>query len=225
MSELDELFEAAVVELRHHGDPDAAPKMAAYMKGHFQFLGVKSPVRKQVQKALVKAAKAAGPDDLLDIAERCWSLAEREFQYVGSNLLHAGADRLRECDIGRVRLLIETKSWWDTVDALAAHTVGPMVLAHPSLAETMDEWIDDKNIWIARTAILHQLNYKERTDEGRLFAYAEARAHDTEFFIRKALGWALRNYARVAPDAVRRFVDSHAEELSGLTKREATKHL
>ena len=88
----------------------------------------------------------------------------------------------------------------------------------------MDEWIHDDNLWVARTAILHQLNYKARTDEARLFAYVEARALDQEFFIRKALGWALRNYARVAPDAVRTFIDTHPE-LSGLTRREATKHL
>ena len=103
--------------------------------------------------------------------------------------------------------------------------MGTLVKTHSELAATMDRWIDDPNIWVARTAILHQLRYKHDLDEARLFRYCERRASDTEFFIRKALGWALRDYARVAPDAVRQFVESHEDELSGLTKREAMKHL
>ena len=83
------------------------------------------------------------------------------------------------------------KSWWDTVDALAAHPVGTLVMRYPELGAVMDRWIDDDNIWVARTAILHQLRYKDAINEARLFSYVEKRAADTEFFIRKALGWAL----------------------------------
>jgi 3-methyladenine DNA glycosylase AlkD len=89
----------------------------------------------------------------------------------------------------------------------------------------MDIWIDDEDIWVARTAILHQLRYKDALDQERLFGYVEKRAADTEFFIRKALGSPLRDYAHVAPDAVRDFVCEHEDELSGLTRREALKHL
>ena len=89
----------------------------------------------------------------------------------------------------------------------------------------MDEWIDDEDMWVARVAILHQLRFGERTDEGRLFDYSLRRAADSEFFIRKAIGWALRQYARTNPDAVRAFVDEHGARFAGLTLREATKHL
>ena len=99
--------------------------------------------------------------------------------------------------------LITTKSWWDTVDALASRTVGALVLADPALRKTMDRWIRSDDIWIARTAILHQLFYKEATDTSRLFDYCLLRAGDNEFFIRKAIGWALREYSKTDEVAVR----------------------
>ena len=223
--DLSDAFDAVAAALLERRDEEAAEPMAAYMKDQFDFLGIRSADRRRIQKPLIAAARTATPDELLDVAERCWERDERELQYVGCDLLRAGAKHLRAEDLDRVRGLIARKSWWDTVDSLAAHTVGPIVRANPQLGKTMDRWIDDPDMWIARTAILHQLMYKEDVDEDRLFEYAIRRAADTEFFIRKALGWALRNYARVAPHAVGLFVAEHADELSGLTKREATKHL
>ncbi len=124
-----------------------------------------------------------------------------------------------------MRELITTKSWWDTVDTLAAHTVGPLVAAHPELADTMDAWVGDENMWLSRTAILHQLRYKERTDAERLFRYCTARAGHKDFFIRKAVGWALREYAYTDPDGVRAYISEHRDNLSPLSVREASKHL
>ena len=140
-------------------------------------------------------------------------------------MLRARAKTFHAEDLDRLHNLIVTKSWWDTIDALAAHPVGTLVARFPQLGATMDIWIDDENMWVARVAILHQLRFKHDLDQDRLFSYVEKRAADTEFFIRKALGWALRDYARVAPDAVRSFVQEHEDNLSGLTKREALKHL
>jgi 3-methyladenine DNA glycosylase AlkD len=110
------------------------------------------------------------------------------------------------------------------VDALAANVIGPMVAADPALIATMDRWIDD-DLWIARAALLHQLTYRDRTDAERLFGYVDRRCGDTDFFIRKAAGWALREYAKTDPDAVRRFVARRGERLSGLTRREALKRI
>ena len=124
-----------------------------------------------------------------------------------------------------MKALITTNSWWDTVDALAVHVVGTMVHRHRELAAVMDRWIDADDFWLARTAILHQLRWKSDTDTSRLFTYALRRAADNEFFIRKAIGWALRVYATTDPDAVRTFVDRHEDTLSALTQREARKHL
>jgi 3-methyladenine DNA glycosylase AlkD len=123
------------------------------------------------------------------------------------------------------RRLVTTRSWWDTVDGIASRTVGPVVAAHPELGATMDRWVRDRNLWVARTAILHQLTFRERTDADRLFEMCLTRAADTDFFLRKAIGWALREYSKTDAAAVRRFVGEHDRELSELSKREALKWL
>jgi 3-methyladenine DNA glycosylase AlkD len=197
--------------------------MAAYMKHHFDFLGVTTPTRRAAARPTMSAARSASADAIVDFARACWLQPEREFQYVAQDALAANVARLESRHLADVRELVTTRSWWDTVDALAAWCVGGLVLADRTLAEEMDRWIDADDIWLARSAILHQLRWKEATDADRLFDYADRRASDTEFFIRKAIGWALRQYARTDPDAVRRFVATH--ELSGLTRREALKHL
>ena len=204
-------------------DPSAAPAMAAYMQHRFEFLGVKTRQRRAASKPTMASARTATGDELIAFARTCWEQPEREFQYVAQDLLGANVARLESRHLADVHHLATNRSWWDTVDALAAWTVGGLVRADRTLAEEMDRWIDDEDIWVARSAILHQLRWKEATDAERLFDYAARRAGDTEFFIRKAIGWALRQYARVDPDAVRVFVDTH--ELSGLTRREALKHL
>jgi 3-methyladenine DNA glycosylase AlkD len=124
-----------------------------------------------------------------------------------------------------LRRLIVTHSWWDTVDALASHSVGPLVRRQPELARELDDWSVSENLWLRRTALIYQLGYKERTDAARLFAYVDRMAHEKEFFIRKAIGWALRQYARTAPAEVKAFLLPRRQKLSGLSWREATKHL
>jgi len=219
--ELEALREA----LHAVADPSKAADMAAYMKDQFEYLGVQAGDRRTAAKPLLTAAKTMASEPLLDLVEALWDEVEREFHYVGMDAIRAGARNLRADDLQRVRALIERTPWWDTVDSLAVHTVGTMVTNHPELVETMDEWIESPNLWVARTAILHQLLYKERTDTNRLFTYAEMHLESTEFFIRKAIGWALRQYARTDPDAVRAFVAKHDDVIAGLTKREALKHL
>lgn len=206
-------------------DPAQAEPMAAYMKHLFPFLGVSAPKRRAAQKPVLDQLAEATGEELLRFAQLCWEAPERELQYVAADALRRHQRKLGPGDLAAIQGLITTRSWWDTVDALATHVVGPLVLRHRELAEVMDRWITDRNIWLARTAILHQLLYKEQTDVTRLFAYADQQAASTEFFIRKALGWALRQHARVDPEAVRAYVASHSDRLSGLTRREALKRL
>src|SRR5262249_32295364 len=123
------------------------------------------------------------------------------------------------------RTLITTKSWWDTVDELAAHVVGPLVAADQVLALTMDEWAYDADLWLSRTAILYQNRYREATDARRLLRYCADQAEHPDFFVRKAIGWALREYAKTDPEAVRTFVASHRGTLSGLSTREALRNI
>jgi 3-methyladenine DNA glycosylase AlkD len=201
--------------------PEDAEPMAAYMKNQFPFLGVKTPARRAAVRPVMKGAKEWSNRDLLGVAQQLMAQPEREFSFVAADLLRKWSATLGSGDLVAVRALIETKSWWDTVDALAVHVVGAIVRGDRGLQSEMDLWIEDQDMWVARTAILHQLMWKEETDADRLFRYCDLRAADTEFFIRKALGWALRQYARTDPEAVRSYVETNQDRLSGLTKREA----
>ncbi|MGA9277528.1 DNA alkylation repair protein [Ilumatobacter sp.] len=222
---MDERIDRLRRELEAAAVPADAAPMAAYLKNRFVFLGVKTPARRAASTSLIADSTTIDIDGVIEIARYLRAQPEREFHHVTSDLLAANAHRLRADHLDDLRDFITTDSWWDTVDALASPTVGVMVLAFPSVADAMDEWIQSDDIWLARTAIIHQLRFKEHTDVDRLFGYAVRRSGDSEFFIRKAIGWSLRQYARTAPDAVRAFVDAHREELSALSTREATKHL
>jgi 3-methyladenine DNA glycosylase AlkD len=219
------LFVAVRDGLAAVADPAKAEPMRRYMKDHFDFFGVAAPQRRAVVKASQVGIAPLDQAGLRHFAQRCWADDRRELQYVACDVLAA---RVKVCDasfLATAEQLIGTKSWWDTVDALAAHVVGSLVRRHPELAEEMDDWVRNENIWIARTAILHQLQYKGATDVDRLFRYCLARGDDREFFIRKAIGWALRQYAWTDPGAVRDFLDRHGGHLSPLSVREASKNL
>ncbi|MGE0879301.1 MAG: DNA alkylation repair protein [Acidimicrobiia bacterium] len=221
MSSVDELRRA----LTAAADPARASQMRRYMRDQFPFLGVTSTPRRTAARSFVRSFDTRPPAASIEVTEQLWQQPEREFAYVGSDLLARQAKRLDAEHIDALRFFITTKSWWDTVDALAALVVGPMVTRHPQLTAVMDEWIADDNVWVARTAILHQLKYGNATDTDRLFAYCAAQAGHCDFFIRKAIGWALRQYARTDPGSVRGFVADHHGDLSPLSIREATKHL
>jgi 3-methyladenine DNA glycosylase AlkD len=195
------------------------------MREQFPFLGIPGPRQKQLAREALAGLPRPSEPDLRAIAIGCWALPEREYQYFACALLRRHARLLSPGFLDVTRTLVTTKSWWDTVDALAAHVVGPLVAGFPALALDMDEWVRDDDVWIARTAILHQLRFGPATDAERLFGYCLARADHKDFFIRKAIGWALREYGKTAPDAVRSFVAAHRAELSPLSVREALKNL
>lgn len=204
-----------------HRDPARAATMSAYMRGQFPFLGIPSPQQKALLRDVLTGIGKPGQHDLREAAMGLWRLPEREYQYAAAALLRRFVQVCDEACLSTIHHLIITKSWWDTVDALAVHVVGPLAARFPALNAVMDGWASSANIWLARTAILHQIAYKDRTDSSRLFRYCLERSGDTEFFIRKAIGWALREYSKTDGDAVRTFVSQHEAELSGLSKREA----
>jgi 3-methyladenine DNA glycosylase AlkD len=218
LARLDEIYPPAA-------DPVRAAGAAAYMRHQFPFVGLTTPQMTKLNRAVLAGLAAPTEADLVAVARACWARPEREYQYFACAYLRRYVGVGSSALLTTVRDLITTKSWWDTVDTLAAHTVGPLVAAHPRLVSTMDAWIEDENIWLIRTAILHQLQYKQRTDAERLFRYCARQAGHREFFVRKAIGWALRQYARIDPESVRSFVDSHRTVLSPLSIREATRHL
>ncbi|MFJ9725959.1 DNA alkylation repair protein [Streptomyces sp. NPDC101209] len=206
-------------------DPERAAPMRAYMKDVAPFLGLTTPVRRALSREVVDGLPRPGESDCAAIALRCWRLPEREYQYFAVDYLRRHARVCSSAFLPVARHLVGTRSWWDTVDLLAAHVVGALVAADPALTADMDAWIGDEDLWIARTALLHQLRYKERTDAGRLFAYCLRQSGHPDFFIRKAIGWALREYARTDPEAVRAFVAQERGRFAPLTVGEALKNI
>lgn len=206
-------------------DPERAAFMSAYMKGHFSFLGITSPERRALARDALAGLPTPTEDDVAAVVLGAWGLEAREYQYAAADY---GVRHVRRCSSGFLAVaerLITTKSWWDTVDLLAARVAGPLVSATPSLRHEMDRWLQSDDRWMARSALLHQLKYKQATDADWLFAACLRRAPDTDFFLRKAIGWALREYSKTDAEAVHRFVADHDAELSGLSRREALKWL
>lgn len=220
MDSVNDLTQLVQRNLQPLADPAKAIGMTAYMKGQFAFLGIQTTQRRHACQPLIRAF-AGNP---LEAAQSLWAMPEREYQYVAVDLLRRQSKRLDGKHLPALEELVQCKSWWDTVDGLAV-TIGGIILRQPELARRMDALIASPNMWLRRVALLHQLEWKENTDEVRLFDYCRQCAEEKEFFIRKAIGWALRQYARTHPDAVRNFLASHREHLSGLSFREASKHL
>jgi 3-methyladenine DNA glycosylase AlkD len=195
------------------------------MRNQFRYLGINTPELRALSRVALNGAAQPTTQDCAALAEACWLLPEREFRYFAVDYLVANVKHCDSSLLPVLRRLITTDSWWDTIDPLASRVVGPLVASDPALIETMDAWVRDENMWIVRTAILHQLRFKDATDAERLFEYCTLQAGHPDFFIRKAIGWALRQYAYTDAAAVRAYLAREAQNLSPLSIREASKHL
>lgn len=201
-----------------------ALQMAAYMKNQFPFLGISSPQRRELSKAFLLQKRKTKIIDWGFVYD-CFELAEREYQYLALDYLIAMKKFVEITDIEHVENLIKTKSWWDSVDSLD-QIAGALVLKFPELKETyIKKWMRSDNIWLVRVSIDYQLEYKEKTDANMLAEAILANLGSKEFFINKALGWSLRQYAKYNEPWVRAFVDEHKAVLHPLSVREAMKHL
>jgi 3-methyladenine DNA glycosylase AlkD len=202
--------------LRKSADPTRAPDMQRYMKSQMPFLGVQ---KTQLTRTVMRMTKAAAlaREEWLAIAEQLWNEAQfREERYAALAVLRTG--RLTPADEPLLRHLITTGAWWDLVDETATKLVGPL------RAEIdLRSWAVDDDIWIRRAAILSQVGAKQATDPDLLRDVIEPNTAERTFWIAKAIGWALRDYAYVDPQWVRAFVAEH--DLAPLSVREATKHL
>ena len=208
-------------------DEAKAQGMKAYLLNQFEFLGLAAPVRRQAVKEIGKV-KWQSSVDLLAVAELMWQKPQREYRYTAVDLLRQHSAQLNVNDLPALQALLLRDAWWETVDGLSAVIADVMHVAvqqNPNAAATMDVWLKHPSHWVRRSAMLHQLGWRLDTDTTRLFGYAAQLADEKEFFIRKAIGWALRDYARWNPQAVTDFLVEHRARLSGLTVREAAKHL
>jgi 3-methyladenine DNA glycosylase AlkD len=220
------LVGAIGAELRRAADPARAPQMQAYMKSSMPYLGVPLPVTRRIARSAAASNPPADVPDLLASATALWRGAKyREERYAAAELtgLAMAAGRLEMLPL--YREMIVTGAWWDHVDGISER-IGGLLLAHrPVIEPVIRQWSTDPDSWLRRSSIISQLALKQRTDVVLLTDVIEPNLADREFFIRKAIGWALRQYARVDPDWVRAFVDGHAAAMSPLSRREAMKHL
>ncbi|SFR45571.1 3-methyladenine DNA glycosylase AlkD [Microbacterium azadirachtae] len=209
--------------LRAAADPALAPGQQAYMKSAMPFLGVRVPDARRI--ATQAARGIVDVDELRDAALDLWRAAGyREERYAAQALMALKPLRGRLDLLDAHEEMIRTGAWWDHVDEVA-HRLADLLDAHPAeLSVELRVWADDEDLWIRRAAIIAQLQRKDRVDHALLSDVIEANLGDEEFFIRKAIGWALRDHARADPDWVRAFVDAHPS-LSPLSRREALKHL
>ncbi|MBB4826749.1 3-methyladenine DNA glycosylase AlkD [Sporosarcina luteola] len=207
-----------------HRNEELAGPMEAYMKHQFPFLGIKSPLRKELLREQFAAYDLPLPEELFTEAWKLYHLPEREYQYAAIGLIEKMRKHLTTDNYSILRELIETKAWWDSVDSIAPTIVGHIVRKDRALGEqTMWEWANSDNLWVNRSAILHQLKYKGETDTDLLFKMIRRHADSHEFFIQKAIGWVLREYAKTNPQAVKTFVRENT--LKPLSRREALKHI
>ena len=200
-----------------------AESMSKYMKDKFRFLGVRGTTRTEIYKKYFPDTRKTKIIDW-DFVESCWNKEEREFQYVVVYYLKAMQKFLKREDISRLKYLIVTKSWWDTVDLLAK-VIGSLVIRIEGYDQIMLEWSKDSNIWLKRVAILYQLSLKEKVDKQILERILVGNLGDSEFFINKAIGWALRDYSKYNPEWVREFIKKNKNNMANLSIREASKYI
>ncbi len=200
-----------------------AESMEKYMQDKFRFLGIRGGTRTEIYKKYFPDARKTKTIDW-DFVERCWNKEEREFQYAVVYYLKAIQRFLKREDISRLKYLIVTKSWWDTVDLLAK-VVGSLVIRIEGYDQIMLEWSKDSNIWLRRVAILYQLSLKDKVDEQILDNILVNNLGNSEFFINKAIGWALRDYSKFNPEWVREFIKKNKANMANLSIREASKYL
>ena len=207
------------IKFEKAADKEVAEGAAAYMRNQFEFFGIKTPLRRDLSKDLINQTKSFSEKELIIFCKELWAQPEREFQYVACDILAKNAKHLSPGYVKRdAKWFITNKSWWDSVDSIRT-SVEIVVAANPDLEATMFDWIKSKNIWLVRSALIHQLTLRTKTNSTRLFALCELQTEEKEFFIAKGLGWALRSYSYIDPKAVKKFIKDHPE-LTPLAKRE-----
>ena len=212
-----------ISDLEENRNELLAESMSKYMQDKFRFLGVRGASRTEIYKKYFPEARKSKEIDW-EFIENCWNKEEREFQYVVVYYLKAMQKFLKREDISRLKYLIVTKSWWDTVDLLAK-VVGSLVIRIEGYDQIMLEWSKDSNMWLKRVAILYQLSLKEKVDEIILDKILVNNLGDSEFFINKAIGWALRDYSKYNPEWVKEFIRKNKDNMANLSIREASKYI
>ncbi len=217
---------ALISKFENRANDEEAKAMEAYLKNLFPLYGIKAPIRKALFKETFNEFKPElSRDNVIEIVYTLYQKPQRELHYCAIEL----ADRFlkkkyKVTDIDFIEKLITTNSWWDSVDFIAKHILGNYLLQFPDqIPNVIDNFSSSENMWLNRSAILFQLGYKDKTDSQLLFKLCTTHKSSDEFFIKKAIGWALREYSKVNPDAVVSFVSK--TPLKPLSEKEALKRI
>jgi 3-methyladenine DNA glycosylase AlkD len=223
ISDVVAYVQSALVAL---ANPEKAVGMAAYMKTDMPFYGVQKPARVGILRELVARFPVEDRAGYERSVLELWTLPHREEKYLAIGVARHHERFVMVESLPLYRRLIVEGAWWDFVDEVAMRLVGAVLLSdRTTVTPTIRSWGADEDMWLRRSAIISQVAHKSATDQELLFELCERMAHEREFFIRKAIGWALREHSKTYPEAVWGFALGHRDVLSGLSFREATKHL
>lgn len=207
-----------------NANPENAIRMKAYMKGKFEYFGIKSPERKEIVKEFLKTYGMPEEDKINNVVKESWNYPQREFQYFAMSLSEKYIKKSKIEIISLFEFMIANKQWWDTIDYIASNLAGNLFLKFPKMITPYtSKWMDSGDMWFQRTAILFQLKYKENTDLDLLFDYISKLYGSKEFFINKAIGWILREYSKTDAETVKLFIANNSNSLAKLSQREALK--
>ena len=222
--QIDDYINKVKKALEAEANPEDAIQQKSYMRDKFEFFGIKANPRRKATREFIKKDKRPEYGNLEDVVKRLWELPEREFQYFGQELVEQYRDDFDREIIGLLEYMIINKSWWDTVDMIAKKLIGSYIWKFSDQrSDYLSKWISSDNIWLQRTAILFQLGYKENTDIELLFEIINQLKYIDEFFIQKAIGWALREYSKIDGAIITEFINNN--QMSALAEREALKRI
>lgn len=216
-------FEKIFSEMKQIWVTENIVPMEKYMRNKFRFLGIKTPERRKLAKRLFKNIDKNTEIDW-NFVFKCWENDFREMQYLALDYIKILQKTLLPKDISNLKKLIVSKSWWDTIDNIDL-IIGQMALEFEEIDEILLEWSINENIWLRRTAIDHQLLRKDKTKTDLLEKILKNNFWSDEFFINKAIGWALRDFSKTNPLWVKNFLEKHSSKMSSLSIKEASKYL
>ena len=208
------------IEFKKNANETNANGQKAYMRHQFEFYGLKAAKRRELQKPFLTNEKLPEKSKLEPVIKALWTKPQRDFQYLGQELVFKYAKQFEKKDIELLEYMITHKSWWDTVDYIATNPVGTYFKIYPKeINNRISQWLDSNNMWLQRSALLFQLKYKEELDTVLLENTINYLLGSKEFFINKAIGWILREYSKTNSNWVLEF--TKRTDLDQLSKREA----
>jgi len=219
---IEHYFAELTKAFEKNADPVRAAGAKAYMRNKSEFYGLASPVRKQLLKDFIAKSGLPRYDQLEELVHYAWEQPQREWQYTALEITEKFVKKADTDLIDLSEWMITNKSWWDSVDFVAPNIAGMLFQKYPEIKiHYIEKWMQSGNLWLQRSCLIHQLKYNKTTDQALLFNLCERLADHPDFFIRKAIGWSLRQYSKTSPEAVLDFVHNH--KLSNLSTKEALK--